>query len=172
MSFRKRTFIFPWNYSSGYRERWEFSSCIMQEVGLDGRPISFHQGELRGSWTLSGTDNLWVYNFAQLYTYKDWSRHSDLALPTDIALQRAEGPKIVSNITPTSKNRVREMRKGAGSNGCCKQWPFKAFQPVCSICDFLKVVWQMDAQRSQGLTDPPALSSVTVSKWFHLAISL
>ncbi len=52
----------------------------------------------------------------QLYTYKDWSRHSDLALPTAIALQRAEGPKIVSNITPTSKNRVREMRKGAGSN--------------------------------------------------------
>lgn len=103
----------------------------MQQARLDGRP---------------GIDNLWVYNFAQLYVYKDWSRHSHLAFPTAIALQRAVGPKILSNTTPTSKNRVRVMRKGAQRNGD-KQWLFQAFQPVCFICDFLKEVTQMDAQR-------------------------
>lgn len=144
MSFRKRSFTFPWNYSSGHRHYvgdLRFALCRrsgwMVTMVLSARVI------WGGVWTLSGTNNSRVLAQNNLA----WSRHSNLALPTAIALQWAEGP-IFFFFPTTSKSRVREMRTEAGINGCCKQLhdSSKHFNP-CIQFYFFKKASQMDAHR-------------------------
>lgn len=134
---------------------WKSLACIMQEARLGGHHGPFHQGDLRCSERVP-TDNLrdspqnnltrctWTSSGAGVHIWP---------LPQPLLFSEQEALKLFPTTTPTSKNSHRN------DNGSRKEWmlsaakwPFKAFQPMCSICDSFKLASQMNAQAETDLT--------------------
>lgn len=144
MPFRTRGFISLWSYLSRY------SDCSVRIFGLHyaGHQVRWSPWcskiireicPRKTSWGVCG----------QAIEQAFISRLPTVSRP--IALQWVESSKIVSNYQQKQSHR--------NYNGNWKEWvlsatkwPFKTFQPICSIYDSFKMASQMKAETKMVLT--------------------
>lgn len=156
MSFRTWGFISLWSYLSRY------SDCSVRIFGLHyaGYQVRWSPRSLPSEWP----ERLWTCSkiiWETCLRKTSWgvcgqameqafiSRPPTVSRP--IALQWVESSKIVSTYQQKQSHR--------NYNGNWKEWvlsatkwPFKTFQPMCSICDSFKMASQMNAETKMILT--------------------